>query len=299
MISFWGLEMHCTHACNLNCQSCSHYSNHHHGGHVAVEEADEEMQFWCNRIKPKRFGILGGEPALHPKLGQWLIMTRKNWKYSEIGLTTNGILLPKLHPNLGEILKETNINLSISQHSNDPEYLELFNSALVVMKGWSSKYKIPIRVRDYTKLWRNQYFGYGDNMMPYEDKDPKKSWENCRARECHTLFEKKLWKCPPLTWLHLQKNKFNLNPIWDQYLEYKYKGALNHTATDEEIKNWLNIKEESYCSMCPKNPKLLDLPNPLKQPTLIQLGLPKKENNKTPDNKEITKEFTVIKKIFS
>ena len=254
--------MHCTHACNLNCQSCSHYSNHHHGGAVPVEVAEQEIQLWNNRILPRRFAVLGGEPSLHPQLAEFVKMAIRSWPKSEIGVTSNGFGLSK-HKKLWEVMSGQNANLTISKHSEDPSYLEKFNENMRVIEILCSKHQVPLRVLNSVGSWRNQYFGYGHTMMPYQEGDSRTSWKNCRAKRCHTLFEGKIWKCPPLAFLKLQKKKFNLHQIWDQYLLYEKEGALYSSATDQEIKDWLSREDETYCSMCPKNPKILDLPNPL------------------------------------
>ena len=36
----YGLEIHASHACNLHCESCSHFSNHSIGGNVPLREAE-------------------------------------------------------------------------------------------------------------------------------------------------------------------------------------------------------------------------------------------------------------------
>ena len=87
------LEIHAAHACNLTCESCSHFSN---GGHKAIlspEDAEEWMKLWNTRIEPKTFRILGGEPTLNPNLTELIYLTRPCWPSSKITLVTNGLLL--------------------------------------------------------------------------------------------------------------------------------------------------------------------------------------------------------------
>jgi hypothetical protein len=267
-----GLEYHCTHACNLSCQSCSHYSNHHHGSHIPVEKASEEMMLWNQSIVPRRFSILGGEPALHPNLGEFVEMARKNWPDSEIGVTSNGLWLFQKHPDLWRVMKEQKANLTISQHSRDPAYMEKFDPALKTIETMCSKFGVPLRLLKSMDGWRHQYFGYGDTMMPYQDNDPKESWTNCRAKKCVTMFEGKLWKCPPLAFLKLQKDKFKLDQIWDQYLDYEKYDVLHPGESPDKIREWLDKKEEKYCSMCPACPKLLNLPNPMNHHAELKLS---------------------------
>src|SRR5207244_5365780 len=59
------LELHVTHACNLACESCSHYSDHGHRGNLDLAEADRWMAAWSGRLHIEQFNLLGGEPTIH------------------------------------------------------------------------------------------------------------------------------------------------------------------------------------------------------------------------------------------
>jgi len=71
------LEMHVTHSCNLTCESCSHYSNHMHKGLLSLDDASVWMDKWNNKLNPKIFSLMGGEPTLHPQLTEFVILARK------------------------------------------------------------------------------------------------------------------------------------------------------------------------------------------------------------------------------
>jgi hypothetical protein len=254
------LETHCTHLCNLNCAGCTHYSNHHHGTHVPVDYADEQMKMWNKLLFTKRFGILGGEPALHPNLPQFIEMTRKNWPKSVISVVSNGLLLPKLHPDLGKTLQRNKCVLVLNQHYDSPEFSAQFEESARIIKGWSKKYEIPISLRKSFKIWRLQYLGFGDNMMPFTDNDAITSWKNCPAKRCFVLFEGKIWKCPPIAYLQLQARKFNLNFAWEPYINYTPLDRL--TCSRADIRHFFSLHAESCCAMCPAFPRNIALPDP-------------------------------------
>ncbi len=44
------LELHVTHACNLSCESCSHYSNQGHKGMLDLAAAAAWMTQWSQRL---------------------------------------------------------------------------------------------------------------------------------------------------------------------------------------------------------------------------------------------------------
>src|SRR5690349_1457484 len=91
------LELHAANACNLTCESCSHFSNSGHKGHLRLEDAEAWMQAWKGRVQPDLLRILGGEPTLNPKLPELIELVARQWPESRIGLTTNGFFLHR-HP---------------------------------------------------------------------------------------------------------------------------------------------------------------------------------------------------------
>ena len=105
LVPLKNLELHVSHACNLACESCSHYSNHNLKGNLTLEEATEWMNLWNNRVAPQTFSLLGGEPTINPQLPEIIQLTRAKWKDSKILLVTNGFFLHR-HPDLPKVLKE-------------------------------------------------------------------------------------------------------------------------------------------------------------------------------------------------
>ena len=115
------LEIHVAHACNLRCESCSHYTNQGHQGIVSVEEAERWMIAWKRRIQPRLFAMVGGEPGLHPHLAEFVRVARRHWPAAELRLISNGFLLGG-HPDLPTALRETDTCLCVSIHHPSAEY---------------------------------------------------------------------------------------------------------------------------------------------------------------------------------
>ena len=247
------LELHVTHACNFTCEGCSHYSNQGHSGNITLDDCEEWLYTWSKRIRPKVFTILGGEPTLHRDLPDILYMVRGMFPdpYTEIDLITNATGL-HLHPKLPHMLLATQANLAVSIHSIEHmNYVRKFKRGYEIAKDWKNGMGVHVEFWDFTnKEWVRQYKGFGDRMMPYEDNNPRKSWEKCISKDALQLHEGKLWKCPPLAYLPMQADKYNLSEKWDEYLNYK---PLEVECTDEELENFLNKEDESFCSMCPAN----------------------------------------------
>lgn len=259
MLAIRRLEMHVAHACNLSCESCSHYSNHRHKGLVSLADAEAWLAAWKSRVTPERFTLLGGEPTLHPDLTEFVRLARRTWPEAEIRLVTNGWFLHR-HPELPAVLAaDPDFSLLISVHHDSPEYREKLAPIFELTGAWTRDFGIDVQVERSFERWTRRYQGSGIDMKPYEDNAPEKSWANCAARHTPQLHEGKLWKCAPLAYLGMQHRKIGLTAAWAPYLRYE---ALPPECSDEELVEFLGRKAESYCGMCPANPERLELPVP-------------------------------------
>lgn len=255
MLNITKLEIHAANACNFTCESCSHFSNNAHKGLLTPEDADQQMSLWSNRINPTWFSVLGGEPLLNPRIEDFLRVARKHWKQN-IELITNGFLLTKF-PNLGSLLNELNISLIISKHGNTPEFNTNWNKIIAYLDSNKTHYLI----RNSFENWTRRYKGYGPAVLPYEDNRPEDSWNICPCKYCMQILDGKLYKCSVITYLQLQKRRWpEISPKWDQYLAYK---PLEHTATDQELEEFVSRKHESICKMCPADVDQFEKPDPL------------------------------------
>ncbi len=256
------LELHVTHACNFTCEGCSHYSNHGHSGNISLDDCEEWLYGWSKRVKPKTFTILGGEPTLNKDLPEIVYMVRAMFPDPTTGIDviTNATGL-HLQPRLPQMLVATGATLAVSIHSTEhPNYIKKFKRGYKLAKKWKHDLGVWVEFWDFTnKEWVRQYKGFGDTMMPYEDNNPRKSWEVCISKYAMQLHEGKLWKCPALAYLPMQAKKYNLSDKWNPYLKYQ---SLDVDCTDEELEEFLNREDESFCSMCPANRDVYTKPDP-------------------------------------
>jgi radical SAM family protein len=254
------LEIHAAHACNLTCESCSHFSNGGHRGIVSLQDAEARMKSWNGRIEPRTFRILGGEPTLNPRLAEFVYLTRQCWPRAKITLVTNGFLL-KRHPTLPVALEACDVDLSVSVHGRSIDYANKLEEVAELLQSWRDRHKLSIEFADSYSDWTRRHEGVGQHVRPYDDRDPLKSWAGCPAKECHQLFRRRLWKCPSIAYLKLHKEKYqNLDAAWNPYLAYE---GLDPSCSDEELEAFLLKKEEPICGMCPTNRVKFDKPCPI------------------------------------
>lgn len=282
------LDIHAADACNLHCEQCDHYSNYGFKGTLSVEDFVVWCEPWSQKIIPQAFHILGGEPLINDRIGDIVKEARRIWTDSEIILWSNGLLAHK-HPSLPKILKDNNVRIQISNHStaNSETYDKKFAESVEVLKQWFEQEEVPITIQfnsgmhvDFARqgdkylmiphnvntgpegtLWEKFYHGYGKDMKPFNDGNPRLSWENCTAK-CPQLYNGRIHKCAPLTYLPLMNDRYKLSSEWGTYLQYK---GLSPESTMEEIEAFFNLEDEVYCGMCPsKRPKFTSQLDPLK-----------------------------------
>jgi rubredoxin len=100
-------------------------------------------------------------------------------------------------------------------------------------------------------------------MQPFEDGDPRASWDICPARHCKQLLDGRIWKCAPLAYLPMQKAKYRLSEKWDTYLGYK---PLEPDCSRAELRAFAALEDEAACGMCAAKKRLFELPVPLRIP---------------------------------
>jgi hypothetical protein len=254
------LEIHAAHACNLTCESCSHYSNQGHKGMLALADAESWMAPWAARLDPLVFSILGGEPTINPDLAGIVRAARRHWPRAMIRIVTNGFFLRR-HPDLPHLLRDDgNALLYVSIHHNSSAYQEKLAPIVDLLHEWITRHGVRVIVYRSYVYWTQRYLGFGAAMEPFADGDPRASWEICTAKYCTQLFEGKLWKCAPLAYLGLQAQKYDLSSRWAPYLGYT---PLAPECSDAELDGFFAREEEPVCGMCPARERPMKLPLPL------------------------------------
>lgn len=265
------LEISITHACNLSCFGCLHYSDHKHTRFLSLQEVHDWLEPWSQIVQPRPnvhnsiFNILGGEPTLHKQLCEILCVARQYFPHCDIRLTTNGFYL-KNHPKLEQVLYDNNITLKISIHSTDPLYLDKCNDSLILVKEWKKR-GIKVEWAElYKDYWQIPYQIDNGTIKPYQDNDPRASWESCPCR-CYQIFEKQIWKCSRIAYLKPQIDRYPdiMHHNWLPYLNNYQPLSLDSTYAHH--KKFFQAEEEQICGMCPKQinytPRT-NLPSPLK-----------------------------------
>jgi len=231
-----------------------------------IADAESEYTQWSHRLKPKRFALLGGEPLLNPAILEHIQLARQHWHESELMLVSNGFFLHRF-PELPEVLVDSECQLEISQHGTHPDYLAQFQEVKSLVWSWREKYpKLRIRIRQSHKGWMRQYNVVDGKPMPFDSR-PDAAYRVCMQRTCTQLVNGNLAKCPALAYWSQLETKARLESIseWDLFRNYK---ACPPTASNEELRSFLEIKSIPQCALCPSNRTAFLHPSPLQRSIL-------------------------------
>lgn len=203
------LEMHVTHACNLHCDGCSHYSNYAFKKGMTFQDFSNWLSSWKDIISPKQLKLLGGEPSLVNNLVDYIKISRITWPETKLLLTTNGFFINRV-PKLFDALVKYNCGIHFSLHSRHVDYVEKIAGALESLEAICRQNDLTFMLST-DQGWVRHYEGIGKDMRPFTDGNYHKSWEKCLSKTCMNLMDNKLFKCPQLAYLNKVAHKFGLD----------------------------------------------------------------------------------------
>lgn len=257
MVKIHNLEFHVAHACNLSCQQCSHYSNLRLAGSMATpDEADQAYRLWSSRVRPKQFALLGGEPALHPRLIEHVETAARHWPKSNRLLVSNGLHLHR-HPDLPAALVKHGWKLDISRHGRQYDLQPVVD----LLVEWKSRYpQLRTHIRHSQGTWMRQYRVVDGKPKPFNS-PPRKAWSVCMQRHCTQLFQNHLWKCPAVAYFSMMQHRTRIadDPDWESFRQYK---ALSPDASDDQVAAFFNRRAIPQCRLCPAKQERFIHPNP-------------------------------------
>lgn len=246
------LEIYLTNGCNLKCKFCSHF-NPYRRGIVPTEMLVESMETWAKKVCPRKFGLLGGEPLLHPDFPLLLRKARECWPASRLIVTTNGLLVAAKKEPLINVLYETGAEVLLSEHLTDEAGRTAFNAAKTILQNAN----IPTTIIPSASRWKEYYF-FDDHgkPLPYHSR-PEAAWTMCGPNTCFNLTGNKLYRCSILANAACGWQEGALDDAWAVTQTYT---PLEPTATADEIVQHLFLMSGplTACSICPETIKTVD-----------------------------------------
>lgn len=245
------IEYHVIDKCNLNCKSCSHFSNL---VDKEIPKSLEQVKKDFKRIwELTKYGdpnciekvtVLGGEPLLYPQLIPALNYIKSlfphDYDEGPLQLVTNGILLTKQHPEFFECLRRNKIRVCVSIYDiKQAKYDEIFE--LLNREGidwyWFAAYAYDDR--KFSTKWLHNHFN--ENYKEYA--------KDCVWRlTCTQLVDNRIYLCALIAYFKYFDDKFkgqhDIQVTEDDYID------LNKITTFEELVEARENMIPRFCGHC-------------------------------------------------
>ncbi|MCR5209276.1 MAG: hypothetical protein K6C99_03585 [Lachnospiraceae bacterium] len=227
------LEYQVADNCNMNCSSCSHYSNLIKGNVLSDLESTRNgflsLKKYVDNICLIR--VLGGEPLINPELDKYIAMNREIFPDSRIEIVTNGILVNKMPDALIRSIKENRIVMNISFY---PAMKDRMADVTAHLDSLNIPYFVSPMISEFSKV-----------TDPSGSQNAADSFKKCTWRYCTMLRDDRLGLCA-FSFLTKYFNEY--------YTEYRLPESgsfsLNEAdLTTEKIMRRLNVPIE-FCSYC-------------------------------------------------
>ncbi len=231
------IEIHLAEHCNLNCFSCTHFSQ-------LADEEYYDLTSFENDIKRlsqitdgliNRFHLMGGEPLLNKNCKDYFYIVRKYFKYSAIWLVTNGILLNKQEDDFFISCQKNNIEIHPTKYPINIDWDSI--------KKICKKYNIPLIFFNNEEVEKESR----KNILSLEGKmDPFENFLNCYlGSNCIALNCGKIFTCGLSSNINHFNKKFNTNLKITQYDYIDIYSVNNY----KEILEFLS-KPIPFCRYC-------------------------------------------------
>lgn len=177
--------------CNLNCKGCTHFANLYNKKQgktdiYQIQELEDDMKKLSEKADIFRLRLLGGEPLLYPYLKEAMTFSQKYFPHADIRIVTNGLLILKASEELFHCIYNNRIGVDVS----------LYQPTMKI------KNEIEKKLQEF-----NLNYGFGDigdkgiekfekNIDISGENDPQKAMDRCHSKQCLTLLDGKLFKCP-------------------------------------------------------------------------------------------------------
>ena len=177
--------------CNLNCKGCTHFANLFNLKNVAdneydINELEKDMGKISKNAEVFRLRLLGGEPLLYNHLKEAVELSRKLFSNSDIRIVTNGVLLLKVSDELLNCVRENQVGLDISLYKPTAKIRDEIEKKL---RSFGIDYCFEDIKSKYIEKFEK-------NVELKQRNDPNKSMTACKSKQCQTLMNGRLYKCP-------------------------------------------------------------------------------------------------------
>lgn len=189
------LEMHIQDNCNLNCKGCAHYAPLFEDNELSFEEFERDIKQLRSIFSGDIFEIrlMGGEPLLNNQLDKFIKVVRYYFKYTDIRLVSNALLLNSIRDEAIQAIALNNITIDVSEYPPNLQIRERIDLFAVTNK---------IRIHWVENTRKDNNFSKTLSLVS----NPQKERSHCENNlSCINVYRGRYAKCPQLMYI----NKFN------------------------------------------------------------------------------------------
>lgn len=238
--------------CNLNCKGCTHFAAFFKRDEIYPFEIFHRDILRLSQIcDVVSFRLCGGEPLLLKNLHKYIKITRRHFPKSNLGIVTNGLLLPSTSQKVLDALRENNFKVYVTVYPPTLQVLDKIKSLL-------EENKIS---NNLSRTVQN----FGVFLTLHSGNDANKSRKFCAGNDpCRFLRDGKIYKCPPdaLNYRFMEHFKVKGFPKSTGVNLYapNFPAVLNMLDGNVAMCNWCSEQQTRQISWEPsnKNPKLED-----------------------------------------
>ena len=269
------VEFYITNHCNITCDNCNRFNNQKITGSEDWLANREIYREWSRVLDIEKIAILGGEPLMHPRLPTIIKDIREFWPRAEIELTTNGILLKKIKPEVKQAIIDNNVYLYVSIHSNywidsiqgfvKDSFGELEKTRQYRVlpdtdnpAGWdefvsTSGNRIKL---EYTSYFRKNSLKINNGRFSLYNSNPELAHNNCDTKRIPHFWQGKMYKCGVSVALpYLIEQKGNQFDIDDSDIELANSVQPIEYTDLNLYKKIADMQDNciAQCKFCPEN----------------------------------------------
>ena len=289
-IHFNKIEFYITNVCNLNCERCNRFNNHHFTGWQRWSDYAEAYQKWSQYVDIEQIVILGGEPMLNPSIVEWVKGLNQIWPRA-VQVLTNGTRLNHVkgvydlflgdksaYPEIRDHYVKSNQMrnwLGVSWHNAfsldelEKEIRQFLKGNINCVKGksnnkfdadlvWtdSNDISVPVWIQD---SFTDAAVQVGKNGFELHNNDPEEAHANCgfAQNKNYHFIRGKLYKCGPVALFPEFDQQHRFANISDE--DRELINAYHPLAVDEFEQRGCDFIDKidqviPQCRFCPVDP---------------------------------------------
>jgi organic radical activating enzyme len=228
------LHLFITGKCNLNCKSCGTFAPIAYNYLLDIVSFESDCRRLSELGAEKFPGIqlLGGEPLLHPKLNEIIIIARSHFPKTNLSILTNGTLLLKQKEDFWECCQSNKVEILITHY---PISLDIKS-----IRKKIKKYRLKLRYCHSVAPWYKVEYDLTGGS------NPEDNFRKCNnAIQCAELCDGKIVTCSSILCIKY------FNAYFQKNIEVKETDFIDiyKVKAIDEILEFIS-KPVSFCRYC-------------------------------------------------